>query len=124
MTMGEARLSLTVPDNLAVARFKLDLQRPYLSKALWALQPIAVPEFGTMGVDRWWRLYYDPELCERWTPDQIAAVLYHEIGHLLRNHAERCEAIQVHPKVFNIAGDCALNCGLAVEKISMPSFPP
>ena len=116
------RLSQTVPDNMAIARFKLDLQRPYLSKALWALQPVAAPDLGTLGVDKWWRLYYDPVVCEQWTPDEVMAVLYHELGHLLRSHHARAEAIQAQPQVWNVAGDCAVNSGLAAEKIVLPQI--
>ena len=124
------RLSLTVPDSLAVARFKLDLQRPYLSKALWALQPVAMPELGVtvgngyIGTDRWWRLYYNPEIIAGVAPDELCTLLCHELfAHHLNGYFERGDAFQAEPTVWNVAGDLAANCRLAEEKMPFPTFP-
>ena len=42
-----------------------------------------------------------------------------EIKQLEAKHAE---ALQAHQKVFNVAGDCSINSGLAAEKIALPTF--
>lgn len=97
--------------NLASARLFLVHKRPYLAAALYALKPVEVPGLGTMAVDKWWRLYYDPDL--GWNPTEVASVLYHEINHLLRDHSSRGETLD--SKVWNIAGDMEINDDIVEE---------
>lgn len=116
----------TLPENLIGARIKLGIKRPYINHALWALTPVAKPGLGTVAVDKWWRLYYDPEVIQtKWTADALAGALYHEIGHLLRDHPWRCEAMQAQPQVFNIAGDAEINDDIVAEenKLTLPDNP-
>lgn len=58
---------------------------------------------GTLAVDAWWRLYYDPAICSSWTVEQIAGVLYHEVCHLLRAHHARAEAISAEARAWNVS---------------------
>jgi hypothetical protein len=65
-------------------------QMPYFARALFAMQPAAEPGLGTFAVDRHWRLYMDPALLagpDAWPVVTAAAVLLHEAGHLIRDHA-------------------------------------
>lgn len=84
--------------------------RPYYGKAIAALTAVEKPGIGTVAVDKWWRLYYDPEwlatLPERQQAGVIAA---HEVEHLLRNHHARGDAALLHPSLMNIAGDLEIN---------------
>lgn len=102
---------------LAAARLQLAKTRPYLTVAVFALQPVETPGLGTMAVDEKWRLYYDPAIATVWTVSQISAVLYHEILHLLRSHAERriCD-----PAAWNIAADAEINDDLIAEDVALP----
>ena len=64
--------------------------------ALFAAAPVAAPGLGTFAVDKAWRLYLDPALLVgpgRWQPTTAGAVLQHEVGHLIRDHAGRAEAL-------------------------------
>jgi len=80
---------MPLPLELQAARLRLVRRRPYLASAAWALVPVARPGLGTLAVDQWWRLYFDPAVTERWSVEEMAGVLYHEILHLLRDHPGR-----------------------------------
>lgn len=45
--------------------------------------------------NRNWRLYLDPEFVQTLDTPQLAALLVHEVGHLLRDHAERSDRVGV-----------------------------
>ena len=77
-----------------VVRLVAFQQMPYYAAGLFSLIPVAVPGYGTWAVDRWWRLYLDPELLvgeSAWTVREAGGVLCHELNHLLRVHAERTD---------------------------------
>lgn len=103
---------------LGAARWHLAQERPYLAAALWALTPIERPGLGTLAVDRSWRLYWDPAVCERFTLAELAGVLYHEVGHLLREHHARLSAHA--PRLANLAGDAEINDDLCEEGVTLP----
>ncbi len=130
-------MSATMPLELQAARLRLVRDRPYLAAAAWALQPVErpglgrmarraaapgeQPAFGTLAVDRWWRLYYDPSVVHRWTTEQLAAVLYHEILHLLRAHPDRMRAFE--RRVANLAADAEINDDIIAEHLPLPGQP-
>ena len=97
---------------LAAARLCAVTSQPYLAAALFALTPVRSPGMRTFGVDRTWRLYYDPECLNRWSAEEAGAVMVHEASHLLRDHAGRAEALGVdfdfHHR-FNVAADLEIN---------------
>ena len=74
---------------LAGGRLRACLTMPFLSSALLALQPVAAVGLGTFAVDDRWRLYIDPEQLASWTVKEVAAVLLHEVTHVVRGHGER-----------------------------------
>ena len=128
---------MSVPLELQIARVLLMRGRPYLATAAWALQPVATDAAqvaGTLAVDKHWRLYYNPAALPDWTPEQLAAVLYHELHHLLRGHHQRAtnlvgdfgadeiENVVLASKlrVANLAEDCEINDDLEDEKIKLP----
>ena len=105
-----------VPQELQAARLRLVLDKPYIATALWQLIPIETPDMaknmpGPIGVDQWWHLYYDPALLAKTSTKELAAILYHEINHLLRNHHERNahETEQGNGLIANLAADCEIN---------------
>jgi predicted metal-dependent peptidase len=98
---------------------------PYFMHALCAVTPLAEPELGTFAVDGRWRLYMDPELLTgegAWPPALAGAVLLHEIGHLLREHAERASALPqpFSPTAWNVAGDAEINDDLLAAGLALP----
>ena len=102
LNADEARL-------LTAARLVAVEHAPYLAHALFSTQPVAAEGLGTFAVDRGWRLYVDPATLVGWGPTLAGGVLVHEVGHLVRAHAERADALGAdydHER-WNLAGDVA-----------------
>lgn len=112
-----------LPTELAAARLRLATGRPYLAAALWAVVPVPKPGLGTLAVDKWWRLYFDPAVAAAWTVEQLAGVLYHEIAHLLRAHPERAEQMSAASAAWNLAADAEINDDLLAERVTLPGQP-
>lgn len=94
---------------------------PYFAHALFSMAPLAAVGLGTFAVDAAWRLYLDPETMDAWGPELSAAVLAHEVSHLVRDHAGRAQALgQVHHEVWNIATDAAVNDDLLDAGVALP----
>ncbi len=66
---------------------------PYLSPYVFCLDPKETPGLGTMAVDKYGRLYYDPAWCETLTHKQGAYVVLHESWHIILRHCHRAESI-------------------------------
>lgn len=99
---------------------------PYFARAVFAMVPVAMPGLGTFAVDRHWRLYVDPDMlggADGWTIPQAGAVLLHEVGHLLREHAARGDAVDmpVDRAMWNIAGDAEINDDLLSAGLGLPN---
>ena len=110
---------------MQAARLKVVKDRPYLASVLYALQPVEVEGLGTMGVDARMRLFFDPA-CDKWGVDGCAAVMYHEVGHVLRAHHERMIDSNIgedEALTWNLAGDCEINDDLVAEGIKFPEPP-
>ncbi len=105
---------------LQAARLRAAKQWPYLATALYAMLAEESEGVGTMGVDKYWRLYYDPKTLEKWDVMQTASVLYHEVLHLLRRHHQRSEAIAAHPQLANITQDAEINDGIVDDGGRLP----
>lgn len=110
-------------DIFQVARFKLAHIMPYISDALFSLIPTIKPGFETMAVDKFWRCYYDPEVIRtQWTLEEVVAVLYHEVNHLLREHPIRGATKARHEAfAWNIAADLEINDDIkAMQELNLP----
>ncbi len=94
---------------LQAARLTLYRVCPYLSFAIWALRPVEKPGLGSMAVDEYWRLYFDPEAISPWAVEKVAGVIYHAINHLLREHADRARQISAEPRRFNVCADAEID---------------
>lgn len=110
-----------MPQELQAARLRLVKKRPYLAFAAWALQPVEKPGLETLAVDQWWRLYYDPAVILRWSVEELTGVLYHEISHLLRDHALRMRDLE--PQLSNLCSDAEINDNLLAEGERLPGNP-
>ncbi len=105
----------SMPIELQAARLRLARERTYLTAALWMLIPVEKKGMGTMGVDKYARLYYDPDVPKMWNADELTGVLYHEIGHFLREHNQRRDNMAAHPVLWNYAADAEINDDLLAE---------
>ena len=114
---------INMPKELAAARFVAANKRPYLALALYALTPIKRIGLKTMAVDSKYRLYYDPIVLVNWNVKEVAAVLIHEVSHILRKHSIRGQKINANSELWNIANDAEINDDLLAEGLELPGNP-
>lgn len=112
------------PD-LQVARLRAAYQRAYFAPALFNLIPVKTDLVASLAVDTAWRLYYNESWLATHTVEENAAVLIHEVGHLLRDHESRKKAAAArNERLWNTAADCEINDDLATEGLPLPGNPP
>lgn len=115
-----------VNQRLFVARRTAIRMWPYAAHALLSLVDVPTDQVPIMGVDKFWRLYYNPEAIETISIKQLAGILLHEISHLLyRHHKRAVRLISEKPSraqhfLWNVATDMAINDGLRGENIELP----
>lgn len=110
---------------LRLARMAAVEAMPYFARALFALVPVAAPGLKTFAVDKYWRLYVDPAMLgteQGWSIPTAGCVLLHEVGHVLRDHAARAEAVAcpVDHTMWNIAADAEINDDLLAAGVRLP----
>lgn len=107
------------------ARVRASYQRAYFAPALFNLIPVPTELVASMAVDSRWRLYYNEAWMARHTVEENAAVLIHEVSHLLREHEARKQAAAVRDEtLWNTAADCEINDDLEAEGLPLPGDPP
>lgn len=96
---------------LAAARLAAATRLPYLASALFAPVVRPVPGSGTVAVDRSWRVHADPDVVDALGVEELARLLVHLSGHLLRDHAARAPRDDGNgsPARWNRAGDAEIN---------------
>lgn len=97
---------------------------PYYSRIAYSFKRRPTPGLGTVAVDKYWRFYYDPEVIQDWTEEQVAGALAHEVGHCIRGTNERWEDLGEDPDkhmLFNICSDALINSDLREIKKNNPS---
>jgi predicted metal-dependent peptidase len=110
---------------LQAARVRASYQRAYFAPALFNLIPVRTDMIASMAVDSRWRLYYNDEWLAAHTVEENAAVLIHEVSHLLRAHEARKHAAAVTDlTLWNTAADCEINDDLVAEGLPLPEDPP
>ncbi|HTC71144.1 MAG TPA: VWA-like domain-containing protein [Acidothermaceae bacterium] len=110
---------------LAAARLCAVQAQPFLAVALYALTPIADTTRPTFSVDERWRLYVNPDRLTEWSVPEVAGVLLHEVGHLVRDHPGRARTMNVHgdelATLWNFAADAEINDDLVASGIELPN---
>ena len=110
---------------LQAARVRASYQRAYFAPALFNLIPVRTDLVAAMAVDTRWRLYYNEEWVASHSVEENAAVLIHEVSHLLREHDARKHAAAVrYERLWNTAADCEINDDLLAEGLPLPDNPP
>jgi predicted metal-dependent peptidase len=110
---------------LQAARVRASYQRAYFAPALFNLIPVKTDMIASMAVDSRWRLYYNDDWLAAHSVEENAAVLIHEVSHLLREHEARKQAAAVTSEMlWNTAADCEINDDLAAEGLPLPDDPP
>jgi predicted metal-dependent peptidase len=122
---GRARKTDGYVRGLQAARVRAAYQRAYFAPALFNLIPVETDLIASMAVDADWRLYYNPAWIKAHNVEENAAVLLHEVGHLVRDHADRKKAAAAgDDRRWNTAGDCEINDDLHAEGLVLPGEPP
>ncbi|WP_238015305.1 VWA-like domain-containing protein [Dactylosporangium sp. AC04546] len=110
---------------LLAARFRAAKLRPYLAAALYALSVVPSWHLATMGVDRHWRLYVNPDFVAEHDVEELAGVWVHEVAHLLRDHHGRADRLQTADRIdhhrVNLAQDCEINDDLVADGLTLPA---
>jgi predicted metal-dependent peptidase len=110
---------------LQAARVRASYQRAYFAPALFNLIPVKTDLVAGMAVDTRWRLYYNEDWVASHSVEENAAVLIHEVSHLLREHDARKHAAAVtQERLWNTAADCEINDDLLAEGLPLPDNPP
>ena len=110
---------------LQAARVRASYQRAYFAPALFNLSPVRTELVASMAVDSHWRLYYNEEWVAAHSVEENAAVLIHEVSHLLRQHeARRLASAAGDRNLWNTATDCEINDDLIAEDLPLPGDPP
>ena len=103
-----------IDEAMVRARFKaIHSFVPYYATAILSMNVIPPPDTGnfcpTMGVDKYWRLYYNREFLNSLSPTEAATIIWHEVEHLLREHHRRFDFVGCDKQIANIAMDCEIN---------------
>lgn len=99
--------NLSVADKLAAGRLIATRKAPYFRMMITSLVPTVVEGLGTIGVTKDALLVYDPEWIALRTQDEMGALYWHEVMHLVLNHHGRRGSR--NPLLWNIAGDIFIN---------------
>lgn len=111
--------------SVQAARIRAAHQRSYFAPALFSLIPVETDLIASMAVDAHWRLYYNVDWLTRHSVEENAALLIHEVSHLLRDHHGRRKTAGVADhRRWNTAGDCEINDDLQREGMPLPGDPP
>ncbi len=118
------RFTAEEAETLAAARLLALRWMPYLASALFEVVPVRSPDLDTFAVDAGWRLYVGVPALQRWSVEEVAGVLLHEVGHLLRDHHARHAEQEHHdPWRWNLAADAEINDDLVAAGIPLPGTP-
>lgn len=98
---------------ISAARYMLLERAPYYAAAAFQLPILVVDGVDAMGCDRKGRVYIGSDALLR-PPDEVAAMIEHELWHLLREHAMRLGGLPVR-EAAAIAGCLEINDDLAQE---------
>lgn len=114
-------------DIFSIARYRAMYHYTYLTTPLLSLQPRPVPELmgqalGPIAIDRYWRVYYDPEALQAEGVEQAAGMIMHELHHVLEAHFARAELIHAEPVTANLAQDAAINGPLRGMHVALPDW--
>jgi predicted metal-dependent peptidase len=93
---------------------------PYLASALFAAEVLGRPAIGTVAVDPGWHVHADPAVIDGLRVPELANLLVHLTGHLLRDHAARAAAVGADEDGararWNLASDAEINDDLSRDQ--------
>lgn len=124
-TPQPAAAAFSVPqearERFSLARTSIQLYWPFLTSASYRLVPRWTPLVPTLAVDRYWRLYLNPDFVLENDPPTLALLIAgHELQHALMGHADRLAEHRDKVIIWNgqeicmasACHDLAINSGL------------
>lgn len=119
--------NLSWSDKLAAGRLFAIQKWPWMRVAIFSMIPHPIEDkdetFNTFGITKDAVLIASIPALKRWSVEEIGTVLVHETCHLLRNHAERREAIDPILPLWGWAVDAEINDDLREAKWKFPENP-
>jgi predicted metal-dependent peptidase len=106
---------------LAAARLLVYDRAPYFRAGILQLVPRETPGLGTFATTKNWIMLYDPEKAVEYGVEGTAAVIVHELWHLIRDHFDRFSAPLINQDVANIATDLSINPGIRQMGFTLPA---
>lgn len=113
--------TLTPQQILAAARLRVFQRAPYFRAGILQIVPREVPDLGTFAATKNWIMLWDPAKAVEWGIDGTAAVIVHELWHLVRDHFGRFSAPLINQDLANIAGDLSINPGVEEMGFKLPA---
>lgn len=111
---------LTPHQILAAARMIVFQRAPYFRAGIMQLVPREVPGLGTFATTKNWIMLWDPACATKWGIEGTAAVMVHELWHLIRDHFGRFSAPLINQDIANIATDLSINPGVGQMGFKSP----
>lgn len=117
-------------DQVCTARMVMNGKLPYMRPTTMGLIPIEHPGLGTVAVTERMQFLYDPEFMLKLTDPLVqAGVMFHEVLHVLKNHAARGRALGIDEHapqwmrtLWNYAGDMENNRDVDAAGLKLPDF--
>lgn len=117
-------------DQVCSARMVMNGKLPYMRPTTMGLIPIEHPGLGTVAVSDRMQFLYDPEFMLKLTDPLVqAGVMFHEVLHVLKNHALRGRALGIDEQapqwmrtLWNYAGDMENNRDVDAAGLKLPDF--
>jgi predicted metal-dependent peptidase len=100
------------------ARLRFLEDHPYFSSTAMSIIFVESKNIPAIaGIDKYWRLYYNPDLTIKLNLEQLVGLFYHELLHPLREHYSRSllsgASTDEELNIWNIAADCEINPDVA-----------
>lgn len=109
---------LSAKDKIIRARVGLNKSHPFFARMTMALVLVEEKEVGTMDVNKYGVLYYNPEFVDKLTEGELMGVLCHEVAHCMMEHMTRGE--KKDHFIYNVAGDLIINDMVQQNGLALP----
>lgn len=97
---------------LQIARMWLTNEYPFYASLLYRMPIVESRATQTFAVDKYGRIYINPDYANELPTERYAAALAHELNHFIRGHHDRLTP----GTLGNLAGDCEINDDLKAAK--------
>lgn len=111
--------NLTAKEKLIRCRVQLTNSHPFFGRLVMSLKFIEKKEIGTMGVNKFGVLYYNPDFVDKLSQDELKGVLCHEILHCAFEHFD--EKHKPHHQIANVVEDLVNNDLIRKNGLQLPS---